>query len=406
MLSLRLLDELIALFHPNDRDQVTVEAPVNIALTKYWGKHDATLNIPLNDSISITLDMRSLCTRTTITIHRNQNNDGNTISLNHEPPIAFNARIRTLIAAIHHYLNHSNPPINHGNIMNDRITIESVNNFPTAAGLASSASGYAALAKGLCTLYGITDNTIVSSIARHGSGSASRSLHSGFVKWNANIKTHDVDPFDSYAEQLCDDKHWSDLRIIICVACSKEKEIGSSTGQVLSKQTSQLLPQRLINVKRRNVAMQKAIKERNFDELAYITMNDSNEFHAICLDTFPPIFYLNDTSRMIIKLCHVMNDWYRDEYDAGEYMVCYTFDAGPNAVLITRNTACLDFMMKVIKSVFFNGCDDWSSLVEDNMKLWSESKDDILDMDVLQWQCDGVEKIILTKIGNGARVVA
>ncbi len=99
----------------------------------------------------------------------------------------------------------------------------------------------------------------------------------------------------------------------ICVASSKQKEVGSSIGQVLSAQTSELLPQRLKNVKQRNTLLQQAIKEKNFDQFAYISMKDSSEFHAICLDTFPPIFYLNDTSRAVIKLCHLMNDWYKNK---------------------------------------------------------------------------------------------
>merc|ERR1719242_2950163 len=196
----------------------------------------------------MTLDMRSLRTITTITVHRNHlhssPNLSNSISLNHNPPIPFNKRITNVINAIHQYLNHHRIDSAH-NILNDLITIKSVNDFPTAAGLASSASGYAALAKGLCTLYGITDDKGITCFARIGSGSASRSIHSGFVKWFASNDSNDsndlnpktsistnsehkiddeADPFGSFAEQLCDEKHWSDLRVIICVASSREKE--------------------------------------------------------------------------------------------------------------------------------------------------------------------------------------
>eukprot|EP01083_Nonionella_stella_P241554 843441_1 len=139
-----LINDLVNTF--DESDQVTVEAPVNIAITKYWGKRDPNLNIPLNDSISITLDMQCMCTQTTITIKRNQNTienkNKNSISLNNGTPIPFNQRINNLITAIHQY---SMKTKNNSTIFNDIITIKSMNNFPTAAGLASSASGYAAL---------------------------------------------------------------------------------------------------------------------------------------------------------------------------------------------------------------------------------------------------------------------
>lgn len=419
MTQVSLLNELVNTFDA-DTDSVTVEAPVNIAITKYWGKHDADLNIPLNDSISITIDMQSMCTKTVITVNRNQNkdyknNNKNSISLNNGAATSFNSRINNLISAINQYLERKNAS---NNILNDIITIKSINNFPTAAGLASSASGYAALAKGLCVLYGINDDKIQTIIARHGSGSASRSLHGGFVKWFASNPSNPSNPsdpskseesktdaFDSYAQQLFDEKYWSDLKVIICVASSKEKDIGSSIGQILSAKTSQLLPQRLKNVAKRDKLLQKAIKERDFDSFAYISMKDSSEFHAICLDTFPPIFYLNDASKAVIKICHLMNNWYhKHNKDNNQYMVSYTFDAGPNAVLVLRNDECLNIMMKVIKNTFFNANNNHNTWIEDKLNLWNN--DDIsFDINYPEMQCDGLEKIIVTKIGIGAQII-
>ena len=138
-------------------------------------------------------------------------------------------------------------------------------------------------------------------------------------------------------------------------------------------------------------------------------MKDSSEFHAICLDTFPPIFYLNDTSKIVIKVCHFINDWYKNKCktnnNGNKYMVCYTFDAGPNAVLIVRNNQCLNIMMKVIKHVFNNRNDD--NWIEDKLKLWNDNNCS-LSNDVIQYpqlKCNGVEKVILTQIGVGAQII-
>jgi len=75
------------------------------------------------------------------------------------------------------------------------------------------------------------------------------------------------------------------------------------------------------------MAMEEACRNKDFATFGKITMQDSNQFHATCLDTYPPIFYMNDVSRTIVRLITVYNEW------AGEIRAAYTFDAGPNAVL-------------------------------------------------------------------------
>ena len=75
--------------------------------------------------------------------------------------------------------------------------------------------------------------------------------------------------------------------------------------------------------------IERAYLARDFETFGKLTMQDSNQFHAVCLDTYPPIFYMNDTSKTIIRLVHVINAYY------GEVRAAYTFDAGPNAVIYT-----------------------------------------------------------------------
>jgi len=95
-----------------------------------------------------------------------------------------------------------------------------------------------------------------------------------------------------------------------------------------SRLTSPLLQYRASTVvEPRLAAIEAAYLAKDFETFGKITMQDSNQFHATCLDTYPPIFYLNDISRMIIRIVHVINGFY------GHVKAAYTFDAGPNAVI-------------------------------------------------------------------------
>lgn len=208
--------------------------------------------------------------------------------------------------------------------------IASYNNFPTAAGLASSAAGFACLVFALAKLMNVKeDNSQLSAIARQGSGSACRSLYGGFVKW---VMGKDDKGSDSMAVQLVDEKHWDELVILVAVVSSRQKETSSTSGMRETVETSPLIKHRAAEVVPKRVPeMEEAIKNRDFPTFARLTCADSNQFHAVCLDTSPPIFYMNDTSHRIISC---VEKWNRSEETP---QVAYTFDAGPNAVLIARN---------------------------------------------------------------------
>lgn len=97
-----------------------------------------------------------------------------------------------------------------------------------------------------------------------------------------------------------------------------------------SRLTSPLLKFRAEHVVQpRLEELEKAYLAKDFETFGKLTMQDSNQFHATCLDTYPPIFYMNDTSKLIIRLVHVINAYF------GEVRAAYTFDAGPNAVIYT-----------------------------------------------------------------------
>ena len=120
------------------------------------------------------------------------------------------------------------------------------------------------------------------------------------------------------------------MRAIVLVVSDKEKDISSTSGMETSKATSVLLAHRAASVVQGRLdEIEAAYLARDFETFGRITMQDSNQFHAVCLDTYPPIFYMNDISKSIIHLVHAINNHF------GCVKAAYTFDAGPNAVIYT-----------------------------------------------------------------------
>jgi len=210
-----------------------------------------------------------------------------------------------------------------------KIRVASINTFPTAAGLASSAAGYACLVYALSQLFGAKETFPgeLTAIARQGSGSACRSLYGGLVRWEKGVQE---DGKDSIAIQIADENHWPQMRTLIMVVSDAKKDTSSTSGMVNSVRTSELLLFRAQSVVPSRVAgLENAFLAKDFKKFGELTMKDSNQFHATCLDTFPPIFYMNDISRQIIRLVHAYNAHY------GDTRAAFTFDAGPNAVIYT-----------------------------------------------------------------------
>lgn len=211
-------------------------------------------------------------------------------------------------------------------------------------GLASSAAGYACLVAALAHLYKIDDQEI-SSIARMGSGSACRSIYGGFVQWKRGLETSGE---DSIAVQVQPETHWPELRILILVVNDQKKGTSSTSGMHRTTLTSELLSHRIEKcVPERVELIKDAISRKNFATFAEITMKDSNQFHAVCLDTYPPCFYLNDVSRKIINFIHQFNEYKKS------ICAAYTFDAGPNACLYVEKQN-VDELSAFIDHVFPN----------------------------------------------------
>jgi len=314
----------------------TVSAPTNIACIKYWGKASKEYNTPINDSVSVTLDQADMCAVTTASASRQFKQDRLWLNGVEEVDAHTSKRFRACVDSIKHLASDRIDPAT-GDILvkkeewkNMYFHISSYNTFPTAAGLASSAAGYAALVASLARLMCAKETFPgeLTTIARQGSGSSCRSLMGGFVAWKMGGEKEDCS--DSFAEQIADENHWPEIRALILVVSDQKKDTSSTSGMSNSVATSELLRYRAeVIVPKRMQMIEKAWLEHDFETFGKITMMDSNQFHAICLDTVPPIFYMNDISKSVVQIVHAYNEW------AGEIRAAYTFDAGPNAVLYT-----------------------------------------------------------------------
>lgn len=190
-------------------------------------------------------------------------------------------------------------------ILGYKLHICSENDFPTAAGLASSAAGYACFVYTLATLYRLEKEELTS-IARLGSGSACRSIYGGFVQW---LKGDQPDGSDSIAVQIAPASHWPEMHVLILVVSDERKKVGSTVGMRRSIETSELLKHRInVCVQQHVQTITRAILEKDFQTFGEITIKESNQFHAICLDTYPPCVYMNDQSHQIARFVHMYND--------------------------------------------------------------------------------------------------
>lgn len=297
---------------------VTVEAPINIAFIKYWGKRDGgeTLILPTNDSFSITLSNTPFRSKTSVVLRSDLAEDE--LWLNSEKSdISSTPRIQSVLARIR-----ESCPIE---LRGLKAYIVSENNFPTAAGMASSASGYCALSAALVEAY--RSNIDVSMLARLGSGSACRSAYGGFVVWHKGEKPNGE---DCIARQFVDESYWPEMQVMCAVLKGDKKDVSSSSGMQQSLKTSPLMAERIATVvPQRMKAVSEAIMARDFETFASITMADSDDLQEVCRTTIPKIQYATDDSYAMIRLIKAFNAKKKRN------VLAYTFDAGANCFMFT-----------------------------------------------------------------------
>lgn len=293
--------------------KATANAGSNIAFVKYWGVGRAPAGggrpPPLNPSISMTLDAAR--TTTTVEFRPGLQADACTINGRPAPPEALE-RVRRVLHGVRRLAH-----------MQAFARVASVNHFPTSAGVASSASGFAALALAACRAAGLPcrPETLVP-LTLLGSGSACRSVYGGYVLWTPA----GAGRRPSRVRQLAAEEHWG-LADLVVIVSRRRKAVSSEQGHLLAR-TSPLLRGRLASLGRVATRVRKAIRERDLQALGESIEAEALCMHAVMMTSRPPLLYWEPATVAVIKAVRNLR--------VHRGLPCYfTIDAGPNVHVIT-----------------------------------------------------------------------
>lgn len=289
--------------------KATAIANSNTALIKYWGKKDEELIIPMNNSISITTD--ALSTKTTVEFSEEYKEDIFVLNDEIQSGKAFERVVKHL-DLIRKKANDKR-----------KANVRSKNNFPTAAGLASSASGFAALTVAACQAFDLKlDKKELSMLSRQGSGSSCRSIYGGYVEWIKGDENK-----DSFSIQLAE-KDWFDIRDIIVVFENKERKWSTREAMNISKKTSPFFNTRLKIVEKNLEKVRKAIENKDFTTLGAIAEQDCLMMHSVALTSVPSQLFWTKDTLAIIDFVEKLRQENLEAY--------YTIDTGANMHILTE----------------------------------------------------------------------
>ncbi|TQF14077.1 diphosphomevalonate decarboxylase [Myxococcus llanfairpwllgwyngyllgogerychwyrndrobwllllantysiliogogogochensis] len=290
--------------------KATALAHPNIALVKYWGKRDDALILPHQSSLSLTLSPLSVTT----TVEFGVPTDAVEIN-GHTSKGSERERVLRLLESVRAQTKDALGPAK----------VVSRGDFPMAAGLASSAAGFAALAVAGRAAAGLpSDARAASILARLGSGSACRSVEGGFCEWQRGERP---DGDDSFAVQRFDAAHWPDLRMVVAVLDRGEKDVKSRDGMKQTVETSPYYPAWVRDAEEEVPRARAHIARRDLQALGELCERNAWRMHSTSLAADPPLCYLNAGTLGLIQ--HLR------EHRKKGIPVWFTLDAGPNPVLLT-----------------------------------------------------------------------
>lgn len=304
---------------PTHEGVAGAQAQPNIALIKYWGKRQAEHNLPSVGSLSITLD--SIYTRTRVAFDNRLTSDHFTLN-----GIADPAQLTRVSASLDLLRGRAQ--------VRTRARVDSCNNFPTGAGLASSASGFAALVTAASAALGLDlTDAERSAVARECSGSAARSIFGGFVEWSRGTRD---DGIDSIAHQLLGEGDWP-LKVIIAITSISQKVVGSTDGMNLTSRTSPYQGAWIDGQEDDLAEARAAVLARDFERLANISEHSCLKMHALAMAARPGLLYWNGAT---VDGMHIIRTLRRQGVP-----VFFTVDAGPQIKAI-----CLPEAMATVRA--------------------------------------------------------
>ena len=293
--------------------RASARAGANFALIKYWGKRDASLNLPDVGSISLTLER--LCTETTVTFDPAL--DADDLSLDGRSDPARTPRISAFLDLLRERAG-----------VRAFARVETANDFPTAAGLASSASGFAALTVAAnAALDAGWDARTLSELARIGSGSAARSIFGGIVEMHRGERD---DGADSFAEPLAEAGHWP-LQVAVAISTRAEKAVGSTEGMQRTADTSPFYRAWVENQPADLAEARTAIADKDFERLAEVAEGSALAMHGLAMSARPGLLYFNATTMECLHRVRALR--------ADGVPVFFTVDAGPQVKAICEPVA-------------------------------------------------------------------
>lgn len=290
--------------------KATAKAHINIALIKYWGKRNESLILPTNSSLSLTLD--GFHTTTTVEFREDFTSDHFTINDEAISGESY-SRVQEFLDLIRQTAGKSDL----------HAAVHSINMVPTAAGFASSASGFAALAAAGARAIGLQlSDQELSRLTRRGSGSATRSIYGGFAQWHMGERP---DGSDSYAVPVAPQDHW-DIRVAAVVLSDTMKNVSSREGMKRTVATSPLYDGWLSSVADDLEQIKEGIMARDFEKTGQIAEANCLKMHATTLGASPPFTYWTDRTVAVMQTVQAMR--------AKGIPAFFTIDAGPNVKVL------------------------------------------------------------------------
>lgn len=325
--------------------KVTAQAHSNIALVKYWGKGDEKLRLPVNSSAAIALD--NLTTTTTVEFKEDLIED--------KVELVGDGFEADEVAKVSKHLDRVRKMAG----INLKAKVVSKNGFPKAAGMASSASGFAALSVAAASAAGLNlSEKELSILARQGSGSASRSVPGWVSVWHAGTSNE-----TSYAEPIKYPKEW-DLHVLLVMAeDTSVKKVGSTEGMALAPTSPYF--KIAVNEAENNIdRLTKAMNGGDWRAFGKVIEDECFRLHMLCMTTTPNILYWRGiTVEVFQKLLKIRE---------GGVEAFFTVDAGPHVHVVCQGKDVIEVKKALgelsgIKTIVECGIGEGTKIIEDHL---------------------------------------